>query len=53
MAPHLSFTVVATVGSVGQLLASLTVDHLGLLGVPQRRITKRKALGAALVHLVG
>ena len=52
VAPHLSFTVVATVGSVGQLLASLTVDHLGLLGVPQRRITKRKALGAALV-LVG
>ena len=49
VAPHLSFTVMATVGSVGQLLASLTVDHFGFLGVPRRRATVRKLLGAALV----
>lgn len=49
VAPHLSFTVMATVGSVGQLLASLTVDHFGFLGVPRRRITVRKLLGAVLV----
>ena len=35
-APYLSYTVIATINSVGQLLSSLCVDHFGFLGVSRR-----------------
>lgn len=48
-APHLSYTVMATSGSVGQMLSSLLADHTGFMGVPVRRLSLRRLLGAALV----
>jgi transporter family-2 protein len=47
--PHLSYTVMATSGSVGQLLSSLLADHTGFMGVPVRRLSTRRLLGAGLV----
>lgn len=47
--PHLSYTVMATSGSVGQMLSSLLADHTGFMGVPVRRLSVRRLLGAALV----
>ena len=46
---HLSYTAMATLGSLGGLLSSLLTDHVGLLGIPKRRLSPSRRLGALLV----
>ena len=46
---HLSYTAMATLGSLGGLLSSLLTDHIGLLGIPKRRLSPSRCLGALLV----
>ena len=49
VAPHLSFTLITMINSLGQMLASLTVDHYGFLGMPRHRLTWQRVGGALIV----
>jgi transporter family-2 protein len=48
-AHRISGTVVATAGIVGQLCASLLIDHYGWLGMPVQRVSAARLLGLGLL----
>ena len=48
-AHRISGTVVATAGIVGQLCASLLIDHYGWLGMPVQRASAARLLGLGLL----
>lgn len=51
-APLLGTALTVSVVLLGQILGGLTIDHYGILGTPQRRLTIKKCIGALGV-LVG
>ncbi len=51
LAPRLGATVLVGLIVAGQLIASLFLDHYGLLGFPHQPITLWRALGVALLIL--
>jgi transporter family-2 protein len=52
LAPRIGLANVLALVIAGQLIASLTIDHLGLLGAMQRPVSVTK-LGGAVVLLLG
>lgn len=49
--PHLGAATLLALIVTGMMLASLTFDHFGILGVPQQAIDLPRLLGAALLVL--
>lgn len=49
VAPRLGAAVMFSLVVVGQMLASLILDHFGLLGYPQHAVNPLRLLGAALL----
>ena len=51
MVPRLGAATVLALIVVGQMLGSLTFDHLGLLGIPQHPVNPMRLAGAAFLIL--
>lgn len=52
LTPKIGIGAVVSLGVAGQVLAGLTIDHFGLLGLAAREVTSGRVIGALLV-LVG
>lgn len=49
--PHLGAALTTIIGMLGQMLMGVIIDHFGLLGTPQNRITIRKTFGLIAIAL--
>ncbi|MBV8216299.1 MAG: DMT family transporter [Verrucomicrobia bacterium] len=51
MVPRLGAATVLALIVVGQMLGSLTLDHFGILGIPQHAVSLTRLIGAAFLIL--
>ncbi|WP_244898603.1 DMT family transporter [Staphylococcus lutrae] len=49
LTPHIGVTLTLITVMLGQMIAGAFIDHLGLLGLPSRSITKPRLLGLSLI----
>lgn len=47
--PYLGAALTTVSGMLGQMMIAVIIDHLGLLGIYERKVTARKLVGIATI----